>query len=239
MEIRLNCLGNEYLVVSLESTRHPLPVLTNRGAKYSGVRGVIFLESGLGGRYRVELYNSRGVRVAPGACALRCAGYALGQGSWELETDTGVHRVEVRGRETVLSFPSPVYGGEYQIGRYFHGYLVNLGQRYFITLRRNIHDLNIQAQGEALDRYFGGVDTVFVQGDEKLQLRIWRRGGELASSCTAACAAAAVLYRLDKSWLPLHISMPGGKVYVERDSLGRFIQSAQVVEVNTENGPDP
>lgn len=239
MEKRLFCLGNEYRVVGPGATRHPLPVPAQRGGESDRLRRVIVLGPGLEGRHRVEMYNHRGVRVVPGASALRCAGYALGQGCWELETDTGIRRVYVRGGETVLGFPPPVYGGEYQIGRDFHGYLVNMGQRYFITFRRDIHDLNIQNEGEALDRYFGGVDTVFAQAGEVLQLRIWRRGGELPSSCTAACAAAAVLHRLDKGMLPLRISMPGGEVVVEWDPSGRYIQRAPVAEINTGSSGDP
>lgn len=112
MEKRLFCLGNEYRVVGPEATRHPLPVPAQRGGESDRIRRVIVLGPGLEGRHRVEMYNPRGVRVVPGASALRCAGYALGQGCWELETDTGIRRVYVRGGETVLGFPPPVYGGD-------------------------------------------------------------------------------------------------------------------------------
>lgn len=240
MEIlRLYCLGNEYYVVS---AHHPLPTLV-KGVGQSvsrGVRGVVVLWSQGQGRHRVDLYNPQGVRVVPSACALRCAGYALGFGSWQLDTDTGSHWVDVRGGETVLSFPSPLYCGEYQIGRDYHGYLVNLVQRYFVSLRHDIDDLDIEMEGEALDRYFGGVSTVFVQEEGRdILLRIWRRGGELSGSCTGACAVAAVLHRLGKGKGSILISMPGGQVIIERDCRGGYVQTVAVLEMGDSCIPNP
>lgn len=231
--LRLYCLGNEYYVVS---AHHPLPLVKGLGQSIPR-REVVVLSPEGQGQCRVEQYNSLGTRVVPGTCALRCAAYVLGSGSWHLDTDTGSHLVDVRDGETVFSFFSPIYGGEYQIGWDYHGYLVNLVQRYFITLPSNINGLDIQGQGEALDRYFGGADIIFVQEGRDIDLRIWQRGGELAGSCTGACAVAAVLYRLGRWREPMQISMPGGKVTMEYYPQGRFLQRAEVQEVGVLDYP--
>jgi len=234
--VKLHCLGNEYYVVSAGAQPHPLPALAGvlgGQLQMEGVRGLIVLWPGPPGQRYVEVYNPKGVRVTPGACALRCAGYASGLGSWELNTGSGLHRVEVKDQETITWFSPPVYGGEYRIGRYYHGYLLNLGHRYFVTFRQDLYGLNLEAQGEALDRYFGGVDVLFLHQGDEVEMRIWQRGGEVAGSSTGACAAAATLLRLDRWQEPMVICMPGGRVTMSVDARGRFVQQTPVELLET------
>lgn len=231
---KLHCLGNEYCVLRAGTAHHPLPTLASQGGRLflGGAKGLLVLCPD-STRYRVELYNSQGARVAPGACAVRCAGYALGQGSWELNTDSGLYHVTVQGNQTGLCFPPPTYGGEYQIGKDYFGYLLSLGQRYFITFQRTIRGMNIQTYGEALDRYFGGANIVFAQEGVTVQVRIWQRGEELSGSSKGAYAVASILQRLGRGQCPILVSMPGGKTTMDYDSQGRLIQLAPVQEAKT------
>ena len=233
--VKLHCLGNAYLVVGAEAQQYSLPDLALVLCRGQGAvgSGLIALSPGPPGRRKMELYNSRGVRVEPGASALRCAGYVLGDGSWELDTSSGLQRVDVQGQDTVLWFPPPVFGGEYQIGRDFHGYLVNLVHRYFVTIVYDLRDLDLEFQGQALDRYFGGIEVIFVRDDgTNIGARIWQRGGgEIAGSGTGASAAAATLWRLGRWREPMPLAMKGGTATIYMDRHGRFVQHAAVERV--------
>jgi diaminopimelate epimerase len=145
-----------------------------------------------------------------------------------------MQRVDIQGEDTVLWFPPPVFGGEYQIGRDFHGYLVNLIHRYFVTFVHNLQELDLQFQSLSLDRYFGGIEVIFVRDDgTNVGARIWQRGGrEIAGSGTGASAAAATLWRLGRWREPLDLAMRGGTVTMYYDGQGRFIQHAAVAQIS-------
>ncbi|HOB35767.1 MAG TPA: hypothetical protein PKL39_08480 [Bacillota bacterium] len=232
MEIaKLHCLGNEYFVLHAEAGLHPLPVLAcTAGKKPSarGVKGLIILLPGVAGSYRVEIYNFQGIRTLPGTCALLCAGHSLGTGAWELDTDAGRRRVEVHGAMVRTWLPPPVFGGEYCIGRYHHGYLFNLYRRFFVTFGNNMQATDFARQCQAIDRYFGGVDVVMADARREAALRIWQRGCEMPGSATAACVAAACLHRLGRRQEPLRVGMPGGEVTVAREGDGGFVLFAPV-----------
>jgi diaminopimelate epimerase len=233
--VKLHCLGNDYLVVGEEAQQYSLPALAEalcRQRQGAGGDGLIVLSPGPPGRRRMELYNSRGMRVEPGPSALRCAGNFLGAGSWELDTGTRRQRVDVREKDTILWYPPPVFVGEYQIGCDHHGHLVNLFQRYFVTFVHQLRDLNLQIHGQALDRYFSGIDIVFTRDGEAIEARIWRQGrGEIPGCGAGACAAAATLLRLGKWREPMEITMAGGRAVMTLDRQGRFVQQVAVERV--------
>src|SRR5690554_5690124 len=167
--VKLYCLGNDYLVAGPEAQQYSLPALASIlcGLRQGiGGQGLIVLYPGEMGWAKVEFYTPQGLRIAPGADALRCAGFLLGTGDWVMDTSIGQQRVNVRNQETVLWFPPPVIGGEYQIGRDYHGYLINLVSRYFVTFVHRTQGLDIDRQGEALDRYFGGTNLILVRDEE-------------------------------------------------------------------------
>lgn len=229
--VKLHCLGNDYLVAGPEAQQYSLPALAGalcRSRHGAGGDGLIVLSPGPPGRRRLEVFNDLGVRVEPGASALRSAAFLLGDGSWELDTGSGLQRVDVQGNSTILWFSPPVYGGAYQIGRDFHGYLVYLGQRYFVTFVHSVNELSLDFHGQALDRYFGGISVVFVQ---ERRIRIWQQGREIPGCGLAACAAAAVLWRLGKGQEPLQLDMAGGTVIMTPDRQGRIMQQAAVERV--------
>lgn len=224
--IKMHCLGNDYLVAGQQAYQYSLPAIARLCSRYSS-SGLLIVNPGPPGRRRIDLFNDRGGRVEPGTSALRCAGFSQGAGTWELDTGTRIHRVEVQ-EDVGFWFPPPVFGGEYQIGRDFHGYLVNMFHRYFVTFVHNLGQ-DLEHIGEALDRYFGGIDVVFLHYGESIQMRIWHKGGELLGSGTAACVAAATLARLGKWKEPMEILMPGGRVLTRIDHHGRYKQLARVV----------
>lgn len=234
--VRLHCLGNEYLAAGTEAHQFSLSALALALCQTwygQGCSGLLVLSPGPPGQTRLDLLSSRGDRTLPGTSAIRCAGYFLGNGSWEMDTGWGPQRVTVWNNLTDLWFPPPLIAGEYQIGRDFYGQIVSLRQKYFVTSVHKLGELKLEAHGQAVSRYFGGISSVFFQDFKNVEARIWQEGRGEAASGSGACAAAAVLRQLGRWREPMTIEMPGGSVEITIDRQNWFVQKAAVSFVSS------
>jgi diaminopimelate epimerase len=211
-------LGNDFLVVDGDVDAGMARALCDRrtGVGADGLIGHV--------GSRMTLFNADGSRAEMSGNGIRCLAQAMAAGAdatFDIETDAGTRRVEVRqvdgrtvdvrvamGGVTDAVVPDLPLGAKEVLG-------ASVGNPHVVALYPDRPSLDAAADGFAMtDRNVEFV--VLGPAADELTMRVVERGvGETQACGTGACAAAWAAHRWGAVGSRVTVHMPGGSAVVE------------------------
>jgi diaminopimelate epimerase len=239
-------LGNDFLIV--EQLVDPAIVAAlcdrHRGVGADGVLEVGFASE----RPFMRVHNADG--SIPEMCGngIRCAALYLvrsgrANGAFEIDTDAGPHRVEVRGDEVEVSMRAPSLAprdlplaSDHEwideaievAGRLVRATAVSMGNPHAVIFEDDAERTIVGPALERDPRFPERVNVGFAsRTDEGLALRVWERGVGWTQACgTGACAAAVAAVETGRAERhhDLVVRLPGGPLTIRVGDRGERVR---------------
>lgn len=245
---KMNGLGNDFIVVDARGTHVALcaegvQALANR-KKGIGCDQVILLKPSLHADVLMEIYNADGSQSCACGNASRCVAQLVMNethtATCTLETAAGVLKARREGDQIAVdmgqaSFEwskiplkepvTEVLNLPFEHDAILSASAVSVGNPHLVCRVRETTDALVQELGPrwVQDPLFPeGVNVGFAQilSPSHVRLKVWERGvGQTLACGTGACAAVAVLYRLNHTQSRVAVEMDGGtlEIYLSPD----------------------
>jgi len=236
-------LGNDFLIHFTDELPDAAATLAQalcHRTEGIGADGLVFGVHD-GTRHQFVLFNADGGRAEISGNGMRCFAQALAMAdnttaaSYEILTDAGVKKVEVRLTDTPVG-EATVEMGEATAGPTVDAGVieaavgvaradsVDMGNPHIVVAVDSPRSHDMTVVGPAIEQAYlpTGANVHLVAADsaaDTVAMNIWERGAGATEACgSGACAAAVVANRWGLVGSEVTVAMPGGSVRVRLDS---------------------
>ena len=237
---KMHGAGNDYIYVN--TLRYPidepekLSIEWSRPHTGNGSDGLVLICPSTQADFKMRIFNADGSEARMCGNASRCIGkYLYEEGMTDktdirLETLSGIKilHLHVGDKNTVetvtvdMGIPSDIHEVTLGEGYAFEkGIAVSMGNPHLVIFVDDINQIKLEEVGPVLERHPLFPDRVNVEfaqilSDNKVRMRVWKRGSGITMACgTGACATAVASAFTNRCGRKSSIVMDGGTLDIE------------------------
>jgi len=256
-------LGNDFIIIddrrnSRRFSRKQVAFLGDRNFGI-GCDQLMIIRKSTKADFRMDLYNQDGSRAEMCGNGIRCfAMYLLKRRitrktDLAIETDAGIIRTSVKGRQVKVDMGEPVLDGpaipvlmkgsliaaplETEAGK-FSFTAVSMGNPHAVIFVEDASAVDLERNGPVIENHplfpnRTNVEFAQVLSNRKVKLRVWERGAGATLACgTGACATAVAGALNGLTGRTVSVVLPGGTLKIRWDKKSNHVfMTGPAVEV--------
>ena len=240
---KMHTQGNDYIYfdfIEIETPKIDFSKLAIKLCKRHfgiGADGIVLILKDDDSEAFMKIFNADGSEGKMCGSALMCVSSYLGKKfnkkTLNIDTISGIRTgliLDKKFNEVKINMGSPeIISKEPLTVENFSGYLVQIGNKHFVTFINNLSADMAAKYGPFIENnksFPDGINVEFVKIKSKnsIEMSVWERGSEATLSCgTGACASvfAGIMYDLLSD--TVKVKLPGGEVFVEYENGDIFL----------------
>ena len=235
---KMHTQGNDYIYFDFTEIKIPKIDFSKLAVKLCkrhfgiGSDGIVLILKDDDSEAFMKIFNADGSEGKMCGSALMCVssyiGKKLGKKTINIDTISGIRTgliLDNNFNEVKINMGSPeIISKEPLNVENFSGYLVQVGNKHFVTFIQNpLADMAVKF-GPVIENnksFPDGINVEFVKIKSKnsIEMSIWERGSGATLSCgTGACASVYAGFQYDLLSNTVKVKLPGGEVSVEYEN---------------------
>ncbi len=235
---KMHIQGNDYIYFDFTETKIPKidfsKLAGNLSQRHFGIGsdGIVLILKDDDSEAFMKIFNADGSEGKMCGSALMCVssylGKKLAKKRLNIDTISGMRTgliLDEKFNEVKINMGSPeIISKEPLTVENFSGYLVQIGNKHFVTFINNLSTNMAAKYGPFIenDKSFpDGINVEFVKIKSKnsIEMSVWERGSGVTLSCgSGACASVFAGIRYDLLSNTVKVKLPGGEVFVEYEN---------------------
>ena len=240
---KMHTQGNDYVYFDFTETKIPKIDFSKLAIKLSqrhfgiGSDGIVLILKDDDSEAFMKIFNTDGSEGKMCGSALMCVSSYLGKKldkkTLNIDTISGIRTgliLDKNFNEVKINLGSPeIISKEPLTIENFSGYLVQIGNKHFVTFIQNLSADLAAKFGPFIEdnkSFPDGINVEFVKIKSKnsIEMSIWERGSGATLSCgSGACASVYAGIKYDLLDDTVKVKLPGGEVFVEYENGDIFL----------------
>ena len=235
---KMHTQGNDYIYFDFTKAEPPKIDFSKLAVKLSqrhfgiGSDGIVLILKDDDSEAFMKIFNADGSKGKMCGSALMCVssylGKKLAKKTLNIYTISGIRTgliLDENFTKVKINLGSPeIISKEPLTVENFSGYLVQIGNKHFVTFIQNLSADMVAKYGPFIENnksFPDGINVEFVKIKSKssIEMSVWERGSGATLSCgSGACASVYAGIKYDLLSNTVKVKLPGGEVFVEYEN---------------------